>query len=97
MMAVMARAVLAALLLACTAAATTMDPVPQGGNAPGMSALDVRLKRLERIKRSPIPTLTWRTIFGARCARLRSPVKATRTSRHTWWRDTAISYFTTRP
>jgi cytochrome c-type biogenesis protein CcmH len=47
MMAVMARAVLAALLLACTAAATTMDPVPQGGNAPGMSALDVRLKRLE--------------------------------------------------
>jgi cytochrome c-type biogenesis protein CcmH len=47
MMAVMARAVLAALLLACTAAATKIDPAPQGGNASGMSALDVRLKRLE--------------------------------------------------
>ena len=47
MMAVMARAVLAALLLACTAAATNMDPAPQDGNASAMSALDVRLKRLE--------------------------------------------------
>ena len=43
-----ARAALALLLLAGVAAATKLDPLPQGGgNAPGMSALDVRLKRLE--------------------------------------------------
>ena len=43
-----ARAAIAALLLAGAAAATKMDPVPPSGeNATGMSALDVRLKRLE--------------------------------------------------
>ena len=45
-----ARVALAALLLAGVAAATKMDPVPvaaSGGDAPGMSALDLRLKRLE--------------------------------------------------
>jgi cytochrome c-type biogenesis protein CcmH len=42
------RAAIALLMLAGAAAATKMDPVPQaGGNAPGMSALDVRLKHLE--------------------------------------------------
>jgi cytochrome c-type biogenesis protein CcmH len=41
-------AAIAALLLASAAAATKMDPVPpRGENATGMSALDVRLKRLE--------------------------------------------------
>jgi cytochrome c-type biogenesis protein CcmH len=41
-------AALAALLLAGAAAATKMDPVPPSGdNATGMTALDVRLKRLE--------------------------------------------------
>jgi cytochrome c-type biogenesis protein CcmH len=41
-------AAIAALLLAGAAAATKMDPVPPSGeNATGMSALDVRLKRLE--------------------------------------------------
>ena len=42
-------AAIAALLLAgAAAAATKMDPVPPSGeNATGMSALDVRLKRLE--------------------------------------------------
>jgi cytochrome c-type biogenesis protein CcmH len=45
---VIARAAIAALLLAGAAAATKMDPVPPSGeNATGMSALDVRLKRLE--------------------------------------------------
>ena len=43
-----ARAAIAALLLACAAAATAADPVPPSGEtAPGMSALDMRLKRLE--------------------------------------------------
>ena len=42
-----ARVALAVLLLAGAAAATKIDPLPQGGDAPGMSALDVRLKRLE--------------------------------------------------
>ncbi|HEV3239464.1 MAG TPA: cytochrome c-type biogenesis protein [Casimicrobiaceae bacterium] len=41
------RAALAVLLLAGPAAATKMDPPPQSTNAPVMSALDVRLKRLE--------------------------------------------------
>jgi cytochrome c-type biogenesis protein CcmH len=42
------RVALAALLLAGAAAATKMDPVaPRPGDAPGMTALDVRLKRLE--------------------------------------------------
>jgi cytochrome c-type biogenesis protein CcmH len=41
-------AAIAALLLAGAAAATKMDPVPPSGeSATGMSALDVRLKRLE--------------------------------------------------
>jgi len=49
---VIARAAIAAiaalLLAAAAAAATKMDPVPPSGeNATGMSALDVRLKRLE--------------------------------------------------
>jgi len=45
---VIARAAIAALLLAGAAAATKMDPVPPSGdNATGMPALDVRLKRLE--------------------------------------------------
>jgi cytochrome c-type biogenesis protein CcmH len=45
---VIARAAIAALLLAGAAAATKMDPVPPSGdNATGMTALDVRLKRLE--------------------------------------------------
>ncbi len=43
----MARVALVVLLLAGAAAATKMDPLPQGGDVPGMSALDVRLKRLE--------------------------------------------------
>jgi len=43
-----AQVVIALLMLTGAAAATKMDPVPPGGaNAPGMSALDVRLKRLE--------------------------------------------------
>ncbi len=42
-----ARVALAVLLLAGAAAASKIDPPPQGGDAPGMSALDVRLKRLE--------------------------------------------------
>ncbi len=43
-----ARAAIAALLLACAAAATAADPVPSDGeHAAGMSALDLRLKRLE--------------------------------------------------
>ena len=43
-----ARAAIAALLLACAAAATAADPVPPSGeSAAGMSALDMRLKRLE--------------------------------------------------
>lgn len=45
-----ARVALAALLLAGAAAATKMDPVPvapSGADAPGMTALDLRLKRLE--------------------------------------------------
>ena len=43
-----ARAAIALLMLAGAAAGTKMDPVPPGGaNAPGMSALDARLKRLE--------------------------------------------------
>ncbi|HEV2976772.1 MAG TPA: cytochrome c-type biogenesis protein [Casimicrobiaceae bacterium] len=42
-----ARVALAVLLLAGAAAATKIDPLPQGGDAPGMSVLDVRLKRLE--------------------------------------------------
>ena len=44
-----ARAVVVAVLFAgVAAAATEADPVPRGGeNAAGMSALDVRLKRLE--------------------------------------------------
>lgn len=41
------RAALAVLLLASPAAATKMDPPPQGADAPVMSALDLRLKRLE--------------------------------------------------
>jgi cytochrome c-type biogenesis protein CcmH len=41
------RAVLALLLLAATAAATKMEPAPQDSTVPGMSALDIRLKRLE--------------------------------------------------
>ena len=41
------RAVLALLLLAGAAAATKMDPAPQENTVSGMSALDVRLKRLE--------------------------------------------------
>jgi len=47
---VKARIALAALLLAGAAAATKMDPVPvasSGADAPGMTALDLRLKRLE--------------------------------------------------
>ena len=41
-------AIAALLLAAAAAAATKMDPVPPSGeNATGMSALDVRLKRLE--------------------------------------------------
>jgi cytochrome c-type biogenesis protein CcmH len=45
---VIARAAIAALLLAGVAVATKMDPVPPSGeNATGMSALDLRLKRLE--------------------------------------------------
>lgn len=43
----MARAALALLLLASAAVATKMDPPQPGGQASGMSALDVRLKRLE--------------------------------------------------
>jgi cytochrome c-type biogenesis protein CcmH len=35
------------LMLAGAAAATKMDPPPQGGDASGMSALDLRLKHLE--------------------------------------------------
>ncbi len=43
-----ARAAIAALLLACATAATAVDPTPPGGEtAAGMSALDTRLKRLE--------------------------------------------------
>ena len=43
-----ARAAIAALLLACAAAANAADPVPPSGeSAAGMSALDMRLKRLE--------------------------------------------------
>ena len=42
-----ARVALAVLLLAGAAAASKIDPPPQGGDAPGMSALDVRLKLLE--------------------------------------------------
>jgi cytochrome c-type biogenesis protein CcmH len=45
-----ARVALAALLLAGAAAATKMDPVPvasSAADAPGMTALDLRLKRLE--------------------------------------------------
>lgn len=42
-----ARAALAVLLLTGAAAATKMDPPPPSGNAPGMSALEVRLKHLE--------------------------------------------------
>lgn len=42
-----ARAAFFLLLLAAAASATKMDPAPQGGNAAGMSALDLRLKRLE--------------------------------------------------
>jgi cytochrome c-type biogenesis protein CcmH len=41
------RVVLAALLVAGAAAATKMDPVAPRADAPGMSALDLRLKRLE--------------------------------------------------
>ena len=41
------RAVSVLLLLAGAALAATMDPPLQGGTVPGMSALDVRLKRLE--------------------------------------------------
>jgi cytochrome c-type biogenesis protein CcmH len=45
---VIAHAAIAALLLAGAAAAANMDPVPPSAdNATGMSALDVRLKRLE--------------------------------------------------
>jgi cytochrome c-type biogenesis protein CcmH len=45
---VIARAAIATLLIAGAAAATKMDPVPPAGETPpGMSALDVRLKRLE--------------------------------------------------
>jgi cytochrome c-type biogenesis protein CcmH len=45
---VIARVALAVVLaLAGAAAATKMDPLPQGADVPGMSALDVRLKRLE--------------------------------------------------
>jgi cytochrome c-type biogenesis protein CcmH len=45
---VIAHVAIAALLFAGAAAATKMDPVPPSGeNATGMSALDVRLKRLE--------------------------------------------------
>ncbi len=43
----MAHAALAVLLLAGAAAATTPDPTPPGSTVPGMSALDIRLKRLE--------------------------------------------------
>jgi len=43
----MARAALAVLMLAGAAAGTKMDPLPPGGDASGMSALDLRLKRLE--------------------------------------------------
>jgi cytochrome c-type biogenesis protein CcmH len=43
----MARAALAVLLFAGTVVATTMDPAPQGSTVAGMSALDIRLKRLE--------------------------------------------------
>lgn len=45
-----AHVALAALLLASAAAATKMDPVPvasSSADAPGMTALDLRLKRLE--------------------------------------------------
>ncbi len=43
-----ARAAIAALLLACAAATSAVDPVsPNGETAAGMSALDLRLKRLE--------------------------------------------------
>ena len=43
-----ARAAIAALLLACAAATSAVGPVsPNGENAAGMSALDMRLKRLE--------------------------------------------------
>ncbi|OLC66173.1 MAG: hypothetical protein AUH79_06460 [Betaproteobacteria bacterium 13_1_40CM_4_64_4] len=42
-----ARAAIAALLLACAAAATAADPVPPSGeSAAGMSALDMRLTEL---------------------------------------------------
>jgi cytochrome c-type biogenesis protein CcmH len=45
---VIARVAFAALLLASAAAASKLDPVPPSGeNTTGMSALDVRLKRLE--------------------------------------------------
>jgi cytochrome c-type biogenesis protein CcmH len=45
---VIARAAFAALLLAGAAAAIKIDPVPSSGeNVTGMSALDLRLKRLE--------------------------------------------------
>ena len=41
-------ALIAVLLAGAAAAATAADPVPRGGeNSAGMSALDVRLKRLE--------------------------------------------------
>jgi cytochrome c-type biogenesis protein CcmH len=43
----MARAALAVLLVAGTATATTINPSPQGSTVSGMSALDIRLKRLE--------------------------------------------------
>ncbi len=42
-----ARVALALLLLAGAAAATEMNPPQQSGDASGMSALDLRLKRLE--------------------------------------------------
>jgi cytochrome c-type biogenesis protein CcmH len=42
-----ARTALAVLLLAGIAAATTTDPSPPGSTVSGMSALDIRLKRLE--------------------------------------------------
>jgi cytochrome c-type biogenesis protein CcmH len=46
---VIARVAIAALLLAGAAAATKMDPIPVAApvDAPGMTALDLRLKRLE--------------------------------------------------
>jgi len=47
MMALMARAALAVWLLAGAASATTTDPPSPGADVPGMSALDIRLKRLE--------------------------------------------------